>query len=85
MSLEVFAANGEKIFDANWVRGGPIIDAWSFGTNQNILTFPDFPGKTLYVSILIGDPQDFSIDYNLGYPRLTVQSPAGNYFFVCVR
>lgn len=76
--LRVWAADGVTLtFDSETAGFGCLADVISVTSNANITkTYPDFPGKTCTVVQMCDYwDQNTSVDYALGYPRVTV--PAG--------
>ena len=75
--LQFFSSTGQLTFDSRDAVGGVVADVVSMAAGGGNLTksYPDFPGRSAIVKAGAFDVPG-SVDYALGYPRVTFASAA---------
>ncbi len=67
---------GVLIFDSTTVQGGVCLGVYEYSSaSTGTLTFPDLAGQTVKVRYVVasnGTTGGVTVDYSLGYPRVTI-------------
>ena len=87
--VQVFNAAGALVWDSSNVAGGVIADIKTYeSTNTAILTYPAFAGRSASIITLLSwiaaSTDGVSVDYALGYPRITVSAASTTRKFAVV-
>lgn len=72
--IQIWNELGSLVFDSFSVMGGVVVGSYNLAFNAaTTLTYPDFQSRTAYINLLSFNGYDpgITIDYALGYPRVT--------------
>lgn len=71
---------GETIFESTVAQGGVVIDLF-IATAGEVRTYPAFAGMTVFAASSGGSAwsTDITVDYALGYPRVTMPASYGGF------
>ncbi len=66
---------GETVFESTVAQGGVVIDTFIAAAGE-VRTYPQFAGMTVFANAASGSAANMaaSVDYALGYPRVTLSS-----------
>jgi hypothetical protein len=77
MPLIIYDTSGNEVWNSDNVSGGVVATIKTYTAAQtDTLTFPAFPGRTAVIvnlgAYIATSGPNVSVDYSLGYPRVTV-------------
>ena len=68
--LQLFNSSGAKFFDSTTAMGGVVVDIITASSAVQTKTYPAFPGRTAFTTVISGIGTDTTTDTTLGYPRV---------------